>query len=261
MLFTSLTLAGFVSLMRSRSWPATVLGGLCFGLAVLVRPIALLLPVAGIWLTPSGTSQQKLRSLALVYIVLFSVSLPWTIRNTRVLRTPVWVSTNFGINFWMGNHDGATGRYRFTPEMELAAARINDEAAFDSYARTRALDFIREHPGQAFGLVLRKTILFWSPAMDGVKGVFPRDRSWQAKVFAALHRLSYFGLWVLLGAALLWRHPPSPGVLLLMLYYTAVYAVIVAEPRYHIPAIPWLALGAAAAALPRACPRSPGNLD
>ena len=255
-LYASLTLAGFALFLRSLRWPWAVASGAGFGLAELVRPVAFLLPALGALWGDRGAWLHRLRAGMIAFGVMLCVLSPWVLRNMRVLHSPIWVSTNGGINLWMGNHPGATGSYEFTPEMAAASRRIGNEVAFDAYARARAVAFVREHPTEALSLLWRKVVLLWSPDHNGVDGVFPRLRSWQRKLSVALSDVAYFGVWLLLIAGLAARRRPAGLPIVMLLYYTAIYAATVAMPRYQFPAIPWLAMAAAAIAMPAGSSRA-----
>ena len=116
--------------------------------------------------------------------------------------------------------------------------------------------FVREHPTEALSLLWRKVVLLWSPDHNGVDGVFPRLRSWQRKLSVALSDVAYFGVWLLLIAGLAARRRPAGLPIVMLLYYTAIYAATVAMPRYQFPAIPWLAMAAAAIAMPAGSSRA-----
>jgi 4-amino-4-deoxy-L-arabinose transferase-like glycosyltransferase len=249
--FTLLTLLGFAFLLGKQRWYQVVLAGVCFGLAALVRPSGLLLPLLGLGLLTSSRWTFRMRAALVLYAAMILTTLPWAIRNYKVLHAPVWISTNLGVNLWMGNHVGASGGYDFTPEMEQTALLIGNEVRFDTYARSKALEFIREQPAEATALMIRKLALLWAPDSDGAKAVFPRDRSFQSKALGILLKLTYMSLWVTFGIALAKRHKPSWLSIAILFYFTILHVLTVAMPRYHIPAIPWLAIGAASIVMQR----------
>ncbi len=254
-LFTALTLAGSLLLVSSDRWASVVAGGIAFALATYVRPIAFFLPFVALAWGSRGRLRRRLASGLVVLGVMVAAALPWAVRNVRVLHHPVWVSTNGGINLWMGNHVGATGAYAFTPEMERERDRLGDEAAFDAYARGRAVQFMREHPMQELALLGRKIVLLWTTDHYGVDSVFTRQRSWARKLCVLLSDLAALGVWLLLIRALVLRRRPAPLAIAVVGYITAVYAVTVAMPRYQFPAIPWLVIAAAAAVNASSTPR------
>src|SRR5207249_3415028 len=136
-----------VALTQTRSRAALVASGALFGAAVLVRPVAALLPPVPALLDRTRPPARRLLRALVVTVVMLGVTLPWSIRNTRLFGRPVWVSTNGGINAWFGNNLASTGGYGLIPEMLAAQSRSRDEVAFDSLASRRAEEFIARHPG------------------------------------------------------------------------------------------------------------------
>jgi hypothetical protein len=72
-------------------------------------------------------------------------------------------------------------------------------------------------------------------------------------VRAALHAVTYVAYWALLvvaflglGRGVLRRRAWAGGLLVVLLAWTGVHLVFFAEPRFHAPLLPLLALAAAA---------------
>lgn len=137
-LYTVLTLVGFYQWPHQgkRPW----LSGLAFGFATLVRPQAILLPLALVALDLWRNRHEKPRRVSTAAILLGVALLPplaWTVRNAFVLGAPAFVSTNGGDNLWIG---ASGARYR-TP-----APLASGEIAQDKAARQAALQLIRQDP-------------------------------------------------------------------------------------------------------------------
>lgn len=101
-------------------------GGVLAGIAVLVRPVALVIPIAVLF-SPSFLSlpaRAKFRPLSVVCAGLMLALLPWLMRNTFEFGRPL-ITTNTGVNFWIGHHEGANGSFSFPPGNPLT--RIDDE--------------------------------------------------------------------------------------------------------------------------------------
>ena len=94
-----------------------VTSGLAFAAASYVRPIALLLPVV-LWLT-SMRDFRKLREqlpvVLLALVIIAACVAPWSIRNTRLYDHFMLLSTNGGVNLWMGNNPSSDGTYMPPP--------------------------------------------------------------------------------------------------------------------------------------------------
>jgi Dolichyl-phosphate-mannose-protein mannosyltransferase len=149
--FLLLLMLGSAALVRSShrsplSW--SVVAGVLFGFATLIRPQALLVPVIVLWACFGVTWARRriVCTAALVYISLFLVLLPWTIRNTLLFQHVVFVSTNGGINLLIGNNPYATGSYIWNEQVSAPVKDIEDEYERDQRARAVALEYIKNNP-------------------------------------------------------------------------------------------------------------------
>ncbi|MCX7590548.1 MAG: glycosyltransferase family 39 protein, partial [Kiritimatiellae bacterium] len=111
-------------LARVTSLPNALTAGLQIGLLALTRPNAvLILPVIVAWLLWLGAKSCPFdvsvrASLALLGAAALAIA-PVTIRNWLVGGEFVLISANTGVNFYIGNHEGATGFFvTDTPEFE-----------------------------------------------------------------------------------------------------------------------------------------------
>jgi hypothetical protein len=259
-LFTFLVLAGCVLLLRPPHQALTLWAGLCFGGAVLVRPVVAILPALVVFLARYGSLRERITRVALVIAVMIGVTLPWAARNSVLFRQPVWVSTNGGVNAWIGIHGGATGGQQLAREMAFAGLLQGNEADADHRALERAIEIVRDHPGRAIVSAMRKAGRMWLPDHGGGDTVFPRTRSWQRKASAMVTDLYYLLLWTLVGWALLRRRRAAGLPAAVLVYFTVIYAAMVAMPRYQFPELPWLAMIAAGiVATPRAGERVPSS--
>jgi 4-amino-4-deoxy-L-arabinose transferase-like glycosyltransferase len=92
--------AAWIAVRRLR-WSGTVLAGILFGLATLVRPSTLLAAPFIALIFPLPRTSALLRG-AVVTIVTVLTVLPWTYRNCRVMDGCALVSTNGGWNLAIG---------------------------------------------------------------------------------------------------------------------------------------------------------------
>lgn len=235
------------------------LAGAFLAAAAFMRPTALLLPLV-FALARLVTHPRRLATLGAAGVMLatmLALLLPWSLRNQRTFGEFVLISTNGGVNFWMGNNPDTTGFYQPPPKLEFAG-----EAERDRRLRSAALSYIRSDPPgflkrtaiKAVRLHERETIgLHWnSTALQG---------RFSSRVITALKwtgQLYWWGvlLLALVGALRLLRRGPLIAVLcappiLIWAYFTAVHAVTVIQDRYHFAAIPFIAMLAASALLPR----------
>jgi 4-amino-4-deoxy-L-arabinose transferase-like glycosyltransferase len=149
--------------------------GLVIGLGVLSRAtILLFLPVSVLWIlmvTPRLLRQQVIRSGIIVCLCAAAAIAPWTIRNTLLHDQFVALRTTDGEVFWRGNNPYASGTSYVdsarTVFSTLSVADVQDledqpdELAQSQWFKTRARDFVRDHPDAFIRLTLRKLFYFW----------------------------------------------------------------------------------------------------
>jgi 4-amino-4-deoxy-L-arabinose transferase-like glycosyltransferase len=156
--FAALTMLAIALFLTSNgSRPRILVAGVLFGLASLTRAHGLLLPLVvalfgrdRVW--PIG--RELARSVALLYLGLALAMTPWWVRNAYAFGAFVPVSTNGGVNLWIGNNPSADGGYRFddavTAPLRAAIPGAwsggKPEHAFDRKARQMALDYMVAHP-------------------------------------------------------------------------------------------------------------------
>ncbi len=251
------------SSLEPRGLVILVAAGLALGLAALTRGQALLLPLLLVpfWLR-SGVPWARIgQKLALLAVGVALIVAPWTVRNVIQLHSPVLISTNAGVDFWIGHHALAAGDVGPTggdqlvfshPELDPVAreVRANNEG-FE-----KGIKFAATHPAQELILPFKK--LFWLYYNDEEGLRWNEGHSGQDFVAApvregllALSNMYYFAV---LGLLLLgvgrWFSLREPGrVLLLSLvgYWTLVHLVFFGNPRFHAPVMPVVALLAALA--------------
>lgn len=265
-LFTAMLAWGMVLIVRSGGpWPARKslafawLGGaLLLALSVLVRPGALLLPVAlGIaaafahrtspqsdvnreaarayrwWQLPPATTLLVLTGLVL---------LPWAVRNEVRVHSWVWTTTDKGITRYDGFNPDATGASDQAFVKRMPLLNLMDEVARDRYLSDLADEYVRAHPLRDVQLAGMKIARTWSPV--------PLSQQFGSRRLLVVIGLC-FGLPVdllILAGLLRRRLPRSAKALLLVpaIYFTAAATLSVGSLRYRIPADPPMAILAAA---------------
>ncbi len=257
-----------------RTWLFT---GLVFGLATISRPnILLVMPLLMLWamfFTPGGqTLLSKLRKPVLIGIGLAIAIAPVTARNLIVTCEPTLISSQGGINFYLGNNPVASGLAMQMPEVPLnealswrqfqpathaaaerLAGRSLTEAEASAFWTDRTIDFITENPGDFLGLVWRKTIYLMSgfENSDNSDIYFERQKSvlyslllWDGPIdfpFGLLFPLAIAGIYV--------RRRDFRKLLPLYLFilgYIPTIVLFLVTARHRLPLIPFLAILAAA---------------
>lgn len=262
---------------RVRGWGSGLAAGLLLGLFAVTRPNALVLApvvwVFGLWVAARAGGPRRPLLLGLPLGLLAAIA-PVTIRNFVVAGDFVAISSNGGVNLWIGNNEHADGHTARIPALgEFAALQgwtCFDEPAIrrgverivgrpllasevSSYFAGRAWDHVLAHPGHALALAARKAALFWGP----LEVANNREDELARADSAVLRWLPGFP-WLLslavLGALRLARElRRSPGprrdcVLLLaacVLVYFASHLPFFVAGRYRMPLVPllWLFAG------------------
>ncbi|MCX7994625.1 MAG: glycosyltransferase family 39 protein [candidate division WOR-3 bacterium] len=154
-----------------------ILTGILLGLTVLCDPVALILyPSVFIWFLI--TKKVNFFKILVITIVSFVILLPWTIRNYRTHESFVPITTQFGVNFWIGNNPYATGtdyfkvisqeRREYILMTETLPKALQDslnrlsEIERSNFYFNRAIDFIKNNPLKFLFLLVKKGYYyFW----------------------------------------------------------------------------------------------------
>ncbi len=173
---------------RALWWAAG--SGALLGLASLGKPNLLLVaPVGAMWLaaqprggrsaprprawTSSGW-RRRAPAAALFFVVCGLTILPATVHNYRTDGDLIPVSSNAGINLFIGNHPGAPGTFTVPAEMRFDLRVASKEAAqaatgrsmsageVSDYWTSRALAFMRHRPAMWLAQTATKFALFWN---------------------------------------------------------------------------------------------------
>lgn len=166
-----------------------ILPGLLLGLAALILPNVLLFgPFAALWMiiqlrhSDRGMRPSRIVACLTVFACATCVAIaPATIRNYRVSGEFVPITTNAGVNLYIGNHPGAEGLClveigglgKFETCFDYPALVRNLEAAqgrrlthkeVDAFFQQKAMEHIRSNPGEFARLTFKKALMFWGPS-------------------------------------------------------------------------------------------------
>jgi tetratricopeptide (TPR) repeat protein len=246
-------------------WLAT---GIVLGLLILTRENAILLAVPLLlWITLKdgwNSLGESWPAAAMLVAGCALVLLPVGLRNHAVGGEFHLTTSQFGPNFYIGNHPGATGTYEALVEGHGSAAderedatRLAEQSAgrqltaqeVSSFWTRRSLDYIRSQPAEWVKLLARKTALTFNAAtMDDTE-----SQAVYAEWSPLLRLLSVFGFGLLLAVAAYGASASAAEWLRLWWLYAvgATYAasviVFYVFERYRFPLVLVLMLFAAAA--------------
>jgi len=257
-LFAFLLTAAFVLLLKSeeRAYGMDMMAGAVIGLAALVRPVAVMLPVAlPVWYWSQCLPIRTiLTRTALVGVATLSVLSPWLMRNHGITGQSFLISTTGGHNFWMGNYPGAFGGYAYPKEIN---EQLRVGSGYD-YSRGYQLGLtaIAHSPGRAILRSVQKVTYFLALETDGalwnLKG-FKQPPPGAISLFLLSVANGAYLLVVALAVLALMKtrsaHPASSLFLVVSVYLVLVAAVFVGDPRYHHALIPMALIFTAKAAV------------
>jgi len=188
-IFIFLNMLGLYLLARNRDNPgliAYLIIGCVFGLSAIARPnILFVVPFLALWIFFHFRRRIETRSnVILVLLFLIGVGLPIapvTVRNYIVADDIVLISSQGGINLYLGNNPSAEGMTMMMPEIDLDASipwtkfiPVTTEYAekevghplkpsqVSAFWTNKAKEFIFEHPGKFLALTFKKTVYFFS---------------------------------------------------------------------------------------------------
>jgi len=249
--FFILLLSSFFFLLSSIEKPNTfyfLLSGLFLGLTALTRSV--ILPFAGLAVLWAWFVLKQKRGAALVALVFILTIAPWGIRNSLLHHKLTGIETSMGYNLYLGYHPQGNGSFIFGPSLDLLT--ILDDAERDRVGTEKALQFIKAQPerfvplainrlGFFFGLEKRVLIYFYS---NNIIGYIPLPLLLTISAILLLPFM-IISLSAALGLTYLRWKPEHVLLCLLLAGYTLPHVFILAEDRFHLALVPYIAILAA----------------
>ncbi len=254
-----------------------LLTGLIFGLSAISRPnILLVIPLLLLWIFffLLRTSDIKRRIVApiLVAVGVALVILPVTVRNYLVTGEFILISSQGGVNLYIGNNDAANGLSMHMPEVELneslswsqfiptttavaerEAGRELGDAEVSAFWTTKAINWITANPSKFIGLLWRKSVYLLSgfENSDNSDIYFERGKSFLFSILLWDFGLKFpFGLLLplaLVGLYLLRSQTRKLSLLyLFILGYIPTIILFLVTARHRLSLIPFLIIIASA---------------
>ena len=195
---------------------------------------------------------------ALMVVVMFITILPWSFYNLRTRGEFILINDSSGFVAWIGNHPAnlriyegkfesreETQQYQDYMAKTLAAEQVAEWERTKGYNglsfkereslwRQQAIENAKAEPGITARLIWWKLLAFWRPWLSGdiysTKGMLL-----SAAILVPLLILGFAGMWISR------RRPGLKEVVilftLLMLFVTAVHAVLVSTIRLRLPSV------------------------
>jgi 4-amino-4-deoxy-L-arabinose transferase-like glycosyltransferase len=239
--------------------------GLLVGLAILTRPVSVVL-IPTLALAVALRSRWKaVAPLVAVTAIAFAMVGAWTLRNATVFGRPVLISTNGGYNLWQVNNEYADGTDFFWANVpaglaEFETMRTADELTKNDLGYAFALQWMRAHPDRVVGLIPRKVLELWRTDTSAVYEALLSPPMLRSTAVADLIRanglatrsmaVAYYGavlMAAVAGTLLLARtHAGAMAILVSPVVTLTLFSLVFqSKDRFHVPADPFLALLAA----------------
>ncbi|UCG62537.1 MAG: glycosyltransferase family 39 protein [Candidatus Zixiibacteriota bacterium] len=265
-----------VAFRDSGSWKSWLFTGIIFGLAAVARPnVLIVIPFLMLWLflisdrTTAWTKRIRTPLLLLVGVIL--MILPVTARNIVVAGEPILISSQGGINLYLGNNTEADGLTMLMPEVDLdesvgweqfegivrriaeeEAGRSLTESELSSFWTGKAVDFMVEHPGRFMSLLWKKTVYLLSAFenSDNIDIYRHREKSLVYRLLVWDNPI-YFPFGLLLPLALMGVYLTRSDFRKLLPIYIFVVAYIptiilfLVTSRHRLPLVPFMIIIAA----------------
>lgn len=266
LLLILMLLHSFESPVR-RNW---LFSGICLGLSALARPNILLFgPFVLFWIFytfKDRMSRKQILHFGLFFCMGIGLLIfPVTLRNYVVGKDIVLISSQGGINFYIGNNPNAKGyfmvpkvlprtkgddpieqRRNFEVYAEQKVGRALKPSEVSRYWFSQGMKFIKEQPGRWIGLLLRKCGLLVNhyEIWNNRSYYFSRQFSWVLRLplltFGIVAPLALFGILLTLKD---WKR-------LFLLYaiigsYAASLVIFFMLSRYRMVVVPFLIILAA----------------
>jgi 4-amino-4-deoxy-L-arabinose transferase-like glycosyltransferase len=262
-LFVPLLTLGLVLVLRAgerRRARDHVLGGLVLGLTALTRSIAAgvaLLMAMWLWWV-AADKRVGFRNSALLIACFLLVTMPWAVRNTLLHGRPTWIETSLGYNLYIGYHPQSTGTFTAEHGISLDLLPILDDGERQARGMEAFWGFVWADPGRVPYLMVRKARYLWE--LDSRALIYFYGNGflgqWPTWLLGLVFLLACGPLVALAPAAAAGLACGRMGrckalVALLLIYYTGVHMLIMAESRFHVPLLPVIAALAAYAFVER----------
>lgn len=244
--------------------PYFILAGIVLGLTVLTRGNLLLtaFPIA-VWIfvcmKDKISSRQAIISSIIFILSVFIGILPATLHNYIAEKDFVLITSNAGINLYIGNNEKSDGEFVVTDELDFfsdmsgrepvkIALKKNEvkSSEVSKYWNEKAKIFIKENPKKFISLLINKIRLFWG--RDEVPQLY-NQRLMSKDVFilrAPLISFAIIGPLTILAIFLTLLKPSRYSIVVLIFILTYMFSILpfFITDRYRICIIPAMILSA-----------------
>jgi len=241
----SLTTLCLVVLLRRRGMMLAFISGLLIGITTLCKATTVLFPIF-VFLFLILVYRSKKEALYHGLIVIFAAAIaisPWTIRNYLQFKSFIPVQLGVSPALWVGPDISKGGRWQGESKMphhQFSKGLRGDHLYAEKYYFNESIGNIKENPAGYLILLVKKAGGFWRrPSVGGVERFGLKKILIRGSNYLLHYLVIVFGI---IGSILVFKRKIllAYPLILIVFYYTVMYALLFAEPRYHIPVLPGL---------------------
>jgi 4-amino-4-deoxy-L-arabinose transferase-like glycosyltransferase len=240
----------------------TFVSGLLMGIVLLAAPNYIIVTAAvALWILACPDHRFKKPSFIRAALFLTGALLvvsPVTLYHAVTHNEFVFVAPHGGINFYLGNHEHATGTYMTIPgisdqpgQQTLDSKRIASEALgrqvtnadVSAYWMRQSVDFLKTDPVAFLRLQLRKTALFWNAFEIPSEYGLDFDSRFHSLLRLPLPRFGWIAPLALTGLCMtMFSLQKRRALLPVFILFGIMFAVVsfFVHARYRMPATPWI---------------------
>ena len=239
-------------------WTSLIGAGILLGLSATARPFSIIFALAMVPIFFRANRAKFVKNVIFLWGGIFLAVMPVIMRNYAIGGEWGLTTSSAGMNFYVGNHPGATGIYAQVDFLSTAEPdREREEFMREADRRCQCeltpgeasrywfgqgLTFIIEYPQEYGRLLLRKAYFFLNQveSQNNLSFYFARD-------FSPILRWAFVGWWLVcpLGIAGWFASPRalkwSPLAIYFLCYWLGCMMFFVSS-EYRLPVVPVLAL-------------------
>lgn len=207
--------------------------GALAGVSALVNPaLTTLFPVLLAWCAWKLRRKTSVYSSLVIAVAVMIVCIsPWLVRNRVVFGQWVFLRSNAGFEFSIGNFAGSPGvpykgKHPVVNPRVFEEYRRMGEIAFNKVKSEEAMSWVRAHPADFARLSLKRVADFWDGAALNHE---PPDDPWRPWMVSLESAPALLGLLLVLTR----RVRNSGPIVLMLLIYPLPYYVVYTNPRYR----------------------------
>jgi 4-amino-4-deoxy-L-arabinose transferase-like glycosyltransferase len=220
--------------------------GVIIGLSILTVPtVSAMIPFLLFWIILSR-KEKNFRSVLSIVVIISAMVMtmtPWLIRNYVVHKKPLFIASNGGYNFWMGNNPHAkisTGNSIPIPDkLSQKLSNTKSEIERERIFYQDAFQFIKANPKRFISLTFLKALNLWHFYPTPTTGY-----KTNVMLSKALSVVSCVPILILAIFGMIFTYSKKKQevclFVLLFLTFTAVYAIFFTKVRFRIPLDPYL---------------------